>query len=75
MTVVSAAEEAAPGKRGRKGEERSKDTSKRVPHESFTKGWHVYILWRGHAKMVGRWILKISRAQKKLVHLISGASF
>lgn len=29
----------------------------------------------GHAKMVGRWILKISRAQKKLVHLISGASF
>lgn len=45
MAVVSAAEEAPPEKRGRKGEERSKDASKRVPHESFTKGWHVYILW------------------------------
>lgn len=35
-----------------------------------------YILWQvARTRENGRWILKISRAQKKLVHLISGASF
>lgn len=82
MAAVPAAEEAGggPGKRGRKkGGEEQRRTRQRgcCANRSQRVGTcDGYILWQvARTRENGRWILKISRAQKKLVHLISGASF
>lgn len=80
MAAVPAAEEAGggPGKRGRKKGGEEQDASKRCcANRSQRVGTcDGYILWQvARTRENGRWILKISRAQKKLVHLISGASF
>lgn len=77
MAAVAKEASGDPGERGRK-EERSRMRQRgcRTSRSQRVGTCDVYILWQvARTRENGRWILKISRAQKKLVHLISGASF